>query len=274
LNAAAAAVDGPHLLLAAVLALLVAGAARAARALSPSGALAAAFVGFCVFGFAGGWGAAALLLFFGTSSALSRWRKREKERLAFEKGGERDAGQVLANGGVAACCAVLSAAFPGAGWPLAALLGALAAANADTWATEIGALSRRPPRMVTTLRPAPPGASGAVSPQGSLASLAGALLIGLVAAAPGLLLGPPGVLAATAGGVLGSVLDSLLGATLQAQYRCPRCGRLTERRVHCADATPMPRARGIGGFGNDAVNAAATLAGAASAALLFGALGG
>ena len=125
--------DTGHLLRAAALAAGIAFAARRMRALTVSGATAAAIVGFLLFGLGGGQGAAALLLFFVTSSALSRWRKRDKDRIGFEKGGERDAGQVLANGGIAAACALLLPVFPEALWPRLALLGALAAANADTW---------------------------------------------------------------------------------------------------------------------------------------------
>ncbi len=256
---------GGHLLLAAFLSVAVALAARRVRALSISGAAAAALVGFLLFGFGGLRGAAALLLFFVTSSALSRWRKRDKERLAFEKGGERDAAQVLANGGIAAACALLLPLFPGQVWPLLALLGALAEANADTWATEIGALSRRPPRLITTLRPAPAGSSGAVSAVGTLAALAGAVLIAAVAVWWGL--GAAGVVAVTLGGFAGALLDSLLGATLQAQYRCPECGTLTERRVHC-EGVATKRARGFSWLGNDLVNALATLFGAIIAVLL------
>lgn len=250
---------GAHLLLAAILAIAVAGAARAAKALSVSGAFAAALVGFLLFGFGGGQGAAALLLFFVTSSALSRFGKRRKEALLFEKGGERDGAQVVANGGIAAVCAFLLPLFPGAAWPAAALLGALATANADTWATELGSLAKHPPRLITTFQPAPTGSSGAVSFPGTAAALAGALLIASVALF--WKLGVMGVAAVAFGGLSGALFDSLLGATLQVQYRCPICNRLTERRVHCNDA-PTVRAQGLPWMNNDAVNGLATLFGA------------
>lgn len=255
-----------HLLLAGTLAVAVALAARHARALSSGGAGAAGVVGFLVFGLAGGPGAAALLLFFVSSSLLSRWRKRDKERFAWEKGGERDGAQVLANGGVAALCALGGALLPEATWPRVALLGALAAANADTWATEIGALASRPPRMITTLRPAPAGASGAVSVLGTWAAFAGAFVVALV----GLVwaMNVAGVAAAAAGGFVGALADSFLGATVQAQYRCSACGTLSERRV-CCDGTPTVRVRGIWFVGNDLVNTVATVTGAVLAALLF-----
>lgn len=264
-----------HLALAFALAAGVALAARAKRALSPSGAVAAAGIGFVVFGWAGGPGAIALLLFFATSTALSRWRKRDKERLGYEKsGGERDAGQVLANGGVAALCALFVPSLLGSGLfgaAFVALLGALAEANADTWATEIGSLAKKPPRLITTFRPAPPGASGAVSWPGTLAALAGAGVVAAVAAFAGAGAGAAGFAAAAGGGFVGALLDSLLGATVQAQYRCPVCGALTERREHC-NATATVRARGLAWMNNDAVNALATLAGALIAAGLYAAL--
>lgn len=254
-------------MLAAALAVIVAGAAWRVRALSASGAVAAALVGFLLFGMAGGKGALALLLFFVSSSALSRLGKKRKDALSFEKGGERDAGQVLANGGIAALCAALIPFVPPQNFTLiaAALLGALAAANADTWATEIGALARRPPRLITTFRPAPTGASGAVSLPGTAAALAGAWLIALVALAWGV--GNEGILAVTVGGFAGSLFDSLLGATIQAQYRCTICGKLTEQRVHCKQ--PTEKARGLAWMNNDVVNALATAFGASAAALLF-----
>jgi uncharacterized protein (TIGR00297 family) len=249
------------------LSVVIVGAARMAKALTASGTVAAAVVGFLLFGLGGGQGAAALLVFFLTSSALSRVGKRRKDALQFEKGGERDAGQVLANGGVAAACALLLPLLPDARWPVAALLGALAAANADTWATEIGALAKAPPRLITNFRPAPPGSSGAISLPGTLAALAGATLIGAIA--PFWDLGVPGLVAVTIGGLFGSLLDSLLGATVQVQYRDADTGKLTER-TETPGGKPNERARGLPWLVNDLVNAAATLFGALMAAALYG----
>lgn len=256
--------DVISLAVAAGAALLIAASARASKALSVSGAIAAATVGFLLFGLGGWRGAAALLTFFVTSSALSRIGKKRKDALGYEKGGERDAGQVLANGGVAAFCAALLWLNPGERWPVAGLLGALAAANADTWATEIGSLAKGNPRLITTFRPAPTGSSGAISLPGTLAALAGAALIGGLA--PFWNLGLRGLVAVAVGGLLGSLFDSLLGATVQAQYRCEVCGKLTERLTHCDDK-PTTLARGFSFINNDVVNVAATLVGATVAAL-------
>lgn len=254
-----------HLFLALVCAAGVAGIGRRARALSLSGAIAAAVIGFLLFGMGGVPGAAALLLFFVSSSLLSRWRKRDKGRLAFEKGGERDAGQVLANGGVAAVCALLLPVLGSPAWLRVALLAALAAANADTWATEIGALARRPPRLITTFQAAPAGASGAVSLPGTAAALAGALLVASVAFSFGA--GAAGMAAATLGGFVGALSDSVLGATIQAQFRCSVCGAVTERTSHCGETAPL--ARGLPGVTNDVVNGIAVLTGSVAGAALF-----
>ena len=220
------------------------------RALTLSGAIVAAGVGFCHLAFGGWLAAGALLTFFGTSTALSKLGKHKKERLGFEKSGQRDAWQVLANGGVAALSAVL-------GHP-EAMLGALAAANADTWATELGSLFGGKPRRVINFAPAEPGESGAVSVIGTLAALAGAALLGLLS-----LYGGQGglFLTVTLAGFIGALADSVLGATLQAQWRDKDTGRWSE--------IPLGHpARGVSWLRNDAVNILATFVGAVTATLL------
>lgn len=230
-------------------------------ALSRGGAAGAMLTGTTIFAGGGVVPSALLLSFFVSSSALSHWRKGRKAAVAVveaAKGERRDFGQTIANGGAAAALVVLGRLRPGTPW-LPALVGALAAVNADTWATEIGLLSRGTPRLVTTLRPVAPGTSGGMTPLGTGAAALGAALIGGVAAAgsrrPGLL--PLGV----AAGVAGSLADSLLGATVQARYHCPRCDVATERTIHrCGTAATL-----VGGWrrvDNDAVNLAASLAGA------------
>ena len=220
------------------------------RALTISGAVAAAGVGFCHLAFGGWLGAAALLAFFGTSTVLSKLGKHKKEKLGFEKSGQRDAWQVLANGGIAALCAVL-------GQP-EAMLGALAAANADTWATEIGSLFGGKPRRITNFALAEPGESGAISLIGTLAALAGAAILGGFAQ----YWGQGGLfLAVTLAGFMGALTDSVLGATLQAQWRDEKTGRWSE----IPQGKPT---RGLNWLRNDSVNILATVTGAVSAAWL------
>jgi uncharacterized protein (TIGR00297 family) len=285
-----------------LLAAIIALAAWRAGSLDRQGALAAAALGAAVFGLGGlGW-AILLLGFFLSSSVLSRLFKRRKAGLedTFAKGTRRDAGQVAANGGIAGLFVLLHALQPGAAWAWVAFAGALAAANSDTWATELGVLSRAAPRRITTGETVERGTSGGVTALGSLAATSGALLIGLLAVlfwqgrvaelpagAPGwlagLLTGPspaltPYLAAAwigvlTLAGLAGSLLDSLLGATLQAIYFCPACRKETERypRHRCGSVTQ--KIRGWPWLNNDWVNALCTLAGAlvglAASALFF-----
>jgi uncharacterized protein (TIGR00297 family) len=247
------------------LGVLVGLAAWKVGALSSGGAAAAALVGGVVFGLGGLSWAILLLAFFVSSSALSRVfipRKAAVER-EFAKGGRRDAGQVLANGGLGALLAACNAIFPGQTWVWVAFAGAMAAVNADTWATELGVLSPTPPRLMTTGRIATAGASGAISPLGTLAGLAGAAFLAGLAAWMGTEIPLLPVFGAvTVGGLTGSLVDSLLGSTLQAIYYCPACAKETERHpLHTCGAQTTPE-RGWFWLNNDRVNLFCSLAGA------------
>ncbi|HKZ55418.1 MAG TPA: DUF92 domain-containing protein [Anaerolineales bacterium] len=251
-----------------VLGTAAASLAMRAGALDRPGAVAAAIVGALTFGGGGLRSAFLLLLFFVSSSALSRIGKGHKQALSavFAKGGRRDAGQVVANGGIAALGAVLYGLTLQPMW-LASLAGALAAVNADTWSTELGVLARRKPRLVTTGVSVEAGTSGAVTPEGLLAALGGAGLIGL---ASGSLFGDWTLAAAGwIGGALGALADSLLGATVQGIYWCPVCEKETERHpTHLCGATTLPR-RGWRWLDNDLVNFAASVTGAVGATVIW-----
>ncbi len=230
--------------------------------LSRSGLIAAAIVGALVWIFAGWHGLLVLLAFFIPSIAISRVGKaRKRELVDIGKQGPRDAMQVLANGGVATLAAVLSHWL---GTPmLAAFAGAFAAASADTWATEIGTLAKGAPRSILTLKRLPPGISGGITWEGSLAQIAGAAIVAFVA----LLLRVAPFWPILVGGVAGSLVDSLLGATLQSLRYCPQCQRDCETNPHvCGTSTVMRR--GVGWIENDVVNFGATITGAIIGAVL------
>jgi uncharacterized protein (TIGR00297 family) len=257
------------------LATIVAAAAWKARALSPSGAVAAALVGTAAYGFGDFAVAAPLIVFFLTGTLLSRVRdpRASQARAVAYKGSTRDATQVLSNGGAAAVCAVMAGVSGGhpdraLQWTVAAI-GAIAVAAADTWATEVGALSAAPPRLITTGRQVRPGVSGGVTALGLGASLLGGALIGAVAAAFLRALDGTRLIAmCTAIGFIGATLDSLLGAAIQSAWRCDACDDPCEGPVHSCGAATR-HVSGLPFVNNDGVNAWSTAVGAIVAWLAF-----
>lgn len=259
-----------ELLLAFVISLVIAVVAFWRGSLSSSGAIGALVVGTLIFGF-GGWEWGILLgVFFVSSSLLSHFREEDKRIAAekFDKGHRRDIGQVLANGGLGSVIAVLSYLAPWAGW-FPVFVGVIATVTADTWATELGTLARRPPRLITTGLQVDVGSSGGVSPMGTTASAIGGLIVGLLA---GLLI--PGIsttgaaLMGTLGGLSGSVIDSLLGATVQQIYYCDHCQKETERRMHKCGHNTRPL-RGWSWLNNDLVNLLASAGGGVVALVIW-----
>ena len=261
--------------------LLIAALAYWRGSLTLSGAFGAIVMGTLIFSIGGlSWGLL-LVTFFVTSSALSHYKERVKEPLAekFQKGHRRDIGQVLANGGWGALTAL---AFGASAHPLCfiAFAGAMATVNADTWATELGVLSKTAPRRITNGQVVAVGTSGGVTPIGTLVAFLGALLIGVLAelfmfAALEPTLGSARLrelllfpLVIAAAGLLGSLFDSLLGATVQAIYFCDFDQKETEAAWHrCGHAARW--IRGWRWLDNDRVNFLASVAGSLVAVALF-----
>jgi uncharacterized protein (TIGR00297 family) len=213
--------------------------------LAPDGLLAALGVGAAVWWGLGWRGASVLLAFFVSGSVLTH--------LATGRGGRRTGRQVFANGGVAAVAALFGA--------FGVAAGALGAATADTWATELGAFSPRPPRLITTGARVARGVSGGVTLVGTAGGAVGALAIAafthVIAPGEGTPIG-----ALFVAGVTGMLADSTVGALWQGVYECSACGaRFEHESVVCHE--PVRRVQGVRRIDNDAVNLIATLVGAA-----------
>lgn len=251
----------PQWILGLALGITAAAAGYLIGGLTPAGGVAAALVGGLTMGGGGLAPAVLLLLFFFSSSALSRFGAERKgaAQSYFSKLSRRDPGQVLANGAVAAGLSVVYGLTASQAWYFG-LSGALAAVTADTWATELGVLARRRPRLITTGEPVEPGTSGGVSNLGSTATIAGALLIALVAG--GLRRNWGVIPASLVGGIAGAAVDSLLGATVQAMYMCPQCKKQTERHPFHTCGTKTVHTRGWVWMDNDVVNFVASVVGA------------
>ncbi|KAM8971970.1 transmembrane protein 19 [Pelodytes ibericus] len=209
------------------------------KSLDSSGALGGLIIGFILvvanYSFF-----SSLLVFFFTSSKLTKWRGEIKKRFdsEYKEGGQRNWLQVFCNGGVPAELALLYMIEKGPGeipidfskeytasWMCLSLLGALACSAGDTWASEIApALSKRSPRLITTWEKVPIGTNGGVTPIGLISSLFGGMSVGVAYFVTQLLLvadldiaAPqwPIIIYGAMAGLVGSVIDSYLGAIMQ-----------------------------------------------------------
>ncbi|MEW5719739.1 MAG: DUF92 domain-containing protein [Chloroflexota bacterium] len=256
-----------NFLIGAMFALLIAALAYRRGALSFNGAVGATIIGTVIFAVGGLAWAILLIAFFVTSSALSHYQARAKAPLAekFQKGHRRDLGQVLANGGWGALLA-LAYAFTPQPVLFVAFAGAMATVNADTWATELGVLSKTAPRSIATGRTVAVGTSGGVTAFGTFVAFCGALLIGALAFLAQFITNDFHLsfvichLLIPIAGLLGSLFDSALGATVQAIYYCDFDQKETESAIHrCGRATRL--IRGWRWLDNDWVNFLASVMG-------------
>ncbi len=255
--------------------------AKKKKLLTPDGIITAAILGVFLFIVTPlAW--MLLIAFFLSSSLLSKVKGDSKKHLheKFSKGSQRDAGQVLANGGLPALLLLgyvltnvqkmtiflqLSQLNPLSSW-LLGYAAAVATVNSDTFATEIGTISKRPPRNI--LRPwerVPPGTSGGITLLGTGASFVGALEIAILYVSflsffsnyqplPTLTRWSLIILLITTAGLTGSLIDSVLGATIQEMFWCIHCKKETEQSLHVTCHSPTKKIRGIIGFNNDLVN--------------------
>ena len=198
------------------------------------GFLAGLFVG-CSILILGGLRAYLLIMsFYVLGSLATRLKYKEKARRgsAQPKGGARGWRNVLAHGLIP----VISLGIwriDGSERLLFAYLAAISSSLADTLSNEIGILNPTNPRLIT--RPwkrVPPGISGGVSPLGLSVAFLSPFLLGLITRAVGFV-HSSAISFATITGFLGSTIDSVIGAEVQALFRCEKCGKLTEKTVHC-----------------------------------------
>ncbi|KAI4992134.1 protein PGR-like [Hordeum vulgare subsp. vulgare] len=260
------------------LAFLIASGAVRRRSLDASGGAA----GFAVMALhlACGYRYGALLLaFFFTSSKVTKIGEDRKRRVEedFKEGGQRNWIQVLANSAIATVLVIVLAIMTGGQDQcldsngskvitgiIGAIIGHYCCCNGDTWSSEIGVLSDEQPRLVTTLKPVRKGTNGGVTLQGLLAATAGGLTIGLIFVAVGLMTADCSfdmslqqllvIPISAAAGLLGSLIDSFLGATLQFSGYCSVRKKVVSKR-----GPTVTKISGMTILDNDAVNAVSVL---------------
>ncbi len=239
--------------------IFIAAASYKAGLLTASGSVATFLLAVVVFGIGGWQWTIPLATFFVLSSLFSRAgaaRKAEFQN-ARNKAGRRDHAQVFANGGIGGILALLAYWFPEVNF-YPAFVGSVAAVTADTWGTELGLLARGRTVRLPDLTDVPRGSNGGITIAGLMAGLGGSMVI---AASSFAWLDPDLLGWVLLAGMAGSVVDSLLGGTLQAEFRCPVCGAVTAQRVHCNNQ-PTVLVRGFAWLNNDGVNWICSLTGA------------
>jgi uncharacterized protein (TIGR00297 family) len=236
------------------------------QSLSVSGSIGAILIGTAVYVGFGAKGLFLLGIFFATSSHWSKYKAASKTALEdkLAKGSIRDWRQVVANGGAAAAFSLIQLFEPNIIWQIGFTV-CIASANSDTWASEIGPLSKKKPIYIRSFKRIDPGTSGAISGLGTAAAIAGSLLIALMSTWLFSLTVFHGFIIFLFG-FLGNLIDTIIGAYYQQLYVCPQCKIETEKRFHCHSSTR--RIKGISYMDNDMVNFLSGLLAAISAICL------
>ena len=225
-----------HIALTIGLSLIIAILSFKLRFLTKSGSIAVFLLAFIVFGIGGWQWTIPILTFFVFSSVLS----------------------VFANGGTAAIL-IIDYFFTGNNLIFILYVASIASVCADTWATEIGTMKKNKTYNILNFKKIEQGISGGISLVGILGAASGALLISLSSIYWTNINHVFFIFVIIISGILASLVDSVLGASLQVQYKCISCNSITERQIHCNE--PAVKSSGIKWINNDVVNLLSSIAG-------------
>jgi uncharacterized protein (TIGR00297 family) len=219
--------------------------------LKKDGAFGAFILAFALLSFGSWKWIIPVLTFFFLSSILSKLREKVNNdvELNFEKSDTRDIYQVFANGGLGIPLVLLYYFYNNEIFYIAFVV-FIAAATADTWATEIGTMFKTTTYSIKNFKKVKPGVSGGVSYVGTFGSFLGATLISFTAYLYHQNFKYFIIIALL--GFAGSIIDSLIGAFWQNQNICTQCHSITERKVHCGIKTEHNS--GVHWLNNDLVN--------------------
>ena len=182
-----------------------------------------------------------------------------------KKTGARDLVQLGANGGAALICVILFMWTKGQMF-LCGYIAAIAEAFGDSMASSIGSTSHGKTINLSTLEEMPSGLSGGVSLRGSVACCLSCFLITLIALVLGLQTWYQMLISFLCSSA-GCFLDSLMGATIQVKYKCGKCGKVTEKEIHCGGKAEIFSGKAF--IDNDIVNISSNLFAATSTILLI-----
>jgi uncharacterized protein (TIGR00297 family) len=198
---------------------------------------------------------------FASSSLLSHYKKSEKKEFdeIVSKTGPRDYIQAISNLGIATFLLILYQFIPSEVF-IAALIGSVAAANADSWASEIGGISKKKPVLITTFKPVDKGISGGVTYPGTIGGIAGSLFIVCIGVIflnlSSSFTGSITFLfwSSFIAGILGFIFDSYIGAVYQSLYKNTTKEGFTENNEGEKELV-----KGFSWINNDVVNFLTTL---------------
>lgn len=249
-----------HLLITLIVALIISVISFKAKFLTKDGIVAQFVLAVLLFGLGGVKWSVPIVTFFFLSSILSKIRNNKNKEVEkyFEKTGQRDKWQVIANGGIGGVLVIINY-ISSSELLYLIYVSSVAAVCADTWATEIGTMRKEKTFNILNLKPVEQGRSGGISAAGIVGSILGAFIIPVSSVS---FLGENyfyWIFAVTVSGFLGSLTDSLLGASIQAQFYCSVCSKMTEHKIHCDK--PALLKKGFYSVNNDAVNLICSCAG-------------
>ncbi len=230
------------------------------KLLNYSGTTALFILAVIIYGFGSWKWTIPILTFFILSSLISKIKKSNNINLDnnIEKSSKRNHIQVLANGGVGGILVTLNYFFPSELFYFA-FVSSIAAVCADTWSTEIGTMYGTTAINILTFKTIQQGISGGVSLIGTLGGVLGAIVISLSSMFWISSRNFTYLFFIIFAGIIGNIFDSIIGASIQAKYRCTVCSKIVEKNFHCNQVAVLKK--GFKYISNDMVNLAAAITG-------------
>ena len=232
---------------------ILAGIAFYKKSLTKFGAIVAWILSIVITYCGGTVGFVILLVTFLSVMVVGKISHKKRENIIKninQKSGKRDSIQVLANVGVVTISLIIFYITKNDIF-LITYACVMASSLADSIGSEIGVLSKQNQVDICSFKKTERGISGGVTILGLLFSLVGSFIIALSF----YLLTDFNIsilLFITALGFTGSIIDSILGSTIQVKYKCFKCNKITEKKEHCNNKTKY--IKGISFINNDMVN--------------------